>query len=110
MISTQPIDIKVNVNDSAIFNVTIMEGSDDDFTYQWQRNGLDVNTESSSKFDGVKSIELTVNNVQNEDEGSYRCVITNGAGNSVTSNEAILTVGKSQCTYIQQHSFLFNIH
>ena len=96
VISTQPIDMEVNVNDSAVFNVTIMEDSDGDFNYQWQRNGSDLNTETSGKFGGVKSTQLIVNNVQNEDEGSYRCVITNRAGDGVLSDEAILTVGKIQ--------------
>ena len=110
VISTQPIDMKVNKNDSALFNVTIMEDSDDDFTYQWQRNGSDLNVETSSKFDGVNSTELMVNNVQDEDEGGYRCVITNGAGDSVTSNEAILTVGKSQYNVYSNTASYFDIH
>ena len=33
-------------------------------------------------------------NAQNDDEGSYTCVVTNGAGDSVTSDAASLIVGK----------------
>ena len=85
----------VNRNDSVVFNVTVMKGFDDGFTYQWQRNGSDL-METLGKFEGVNTAELTVLDAQNEDEGSYTCVVTNGIGDNVTSNEAFLTVGKSQ--------------
>ena len=82
-------------NNSVVFNVTVMGGLDDEFVYQWQRNGSDI-LEISGKFEGVNTAELTVLDAQKEDEGSYWCVVTNGAGNIVTSNEVFLTVGKSQ--------------
>ena len=83
-------------NNSVVFNVTVMGGGlDDEFAYQWQRNGSDI-LEISGKFEGVNTAELTVLDAQKEDEGSYWCVVTSGAGNIVTSNEAFLTVGKSQ--------------
>ena len=91
MIITQPMEVTVNSNGSAVFNVTTMGG----LTYQWQRNGSDL-MERPGKFEGVNTTELTVLDAQNEDEGSYVCVVTNGAGDSVTSNEAILTIGKNQ--------------
>ena len=72
-----------------------MGGLDDEFAYQWQRNGSDL-MEPPGKFEGVDTAELTILYAQNdEDEGSYWCVITNGAGDIVTSNEAFLRVGKN---------------
>ena len=46
---------------------------------------------------GVTTDTLTVMNTGNEDEGDYRCVVTDVVGDSITSNEATLTVGKSAC-------------
>ena len=46
-------------NNSVVFNVTVMGGLDDEFVYQWQRNGSDI-LEISGKFEGVNTAELTV--------------------------------------------------
>ena len=89
IILIQPMDVIVNSKDSAVFSVTVVKGFDDEFTYQWQRNGSDL-METPGKFEGVKTAELTIKEAQEEDEGSYWCVITNGAGDIVTSNEAYL--------------------
>ena len=45
------------------------------------------------KFVGADSSLVTIPRVQKSNEGSYRCIITNCAGNQ-TSNPANLTVGK----------------
>ena len=96
MITTQPVNIRVNRSDPVVFSVIIIVGENgNEFTYQWKRNGSDL-METSGKFEGVQTAELTINNAQNEDEGSYRCVISNEAGDGVSSDEAILTVGKIQ--------------
>ena len=51
--------------------------------------------EVAGKLEGVNSPTLKVFNAQVGDEGFYSCVVTNGAGDSETSNEALLyTVGK----------------
>ena len=58
-------------------------------TYQWQLD--DTNLVSSSEVSGITTNTLTINNVQESNEGMYRCVVTNDAGNT-TSNAAQLTV------------------
>ena len=99
MIITGPENITVNRDeaDFITFNVTfnfpIAKVSDEEFTYQWQRNGSNL-VERPGKFEGVDTSVLTIRDAQNEDEDSYRCVIFNGAGDSVISNEAFLSVGK----------------
>ena len=92
IILIQPMDVIVSSNESAVFSVTAMKGFDDEFTYQWQRNGSDL-METPGKFEGVNTAELTIKEAQEEDEGSYWCVITNRAGDRVTSNEVFLIIG-----------------
>ena len=46
-------------------------------------------------FIGADSSRLTIPSVQKSTEGSYRCVVSNCAGNQ-TSNPAELSVGKNQ--------------
>ena len=75
------------------FSVTIDEALGEEFTYQWLRNGSDL-MEMPGKIEGVTTLELTIRDARNEDEGSYQCVIFNGAGDSVTSDKAFLSVGK----------------
>ena len=55
---------------------------------------MNLQSSNDNKFEGVLMMTLTVNDVQSEDAGTYRCVVTNGAGHNVTSNQATLTVGK----------------
>ena len=93
IITAGPVNITVNRNGLVSFSVTIDEAMGEEFTYQWLRNGSDL-MEMPGKFEGVNTSELMIIDAQNEDEGSYQCVIVNGAGDSVTSNEAFLSVGK----------------
>ena len=110
--STLPADISVDRGETASFICTyplitkdeapgeeftymetLDEASGEEFTYQWQRNGSDL-VEKSGKFEGVNTSVLTIIDVRNEDEGSYQCVIFDGTGDSVISNETLLSVGK----------------
>ena len=95
MITVGPTNIKVNRNeaDLVFFNVTIGKALDEEITYQWQRDGSDL-VEMPGKFEGLNTSELMIIDARNEDEDSYQCVIYNGAGDSVRSNEAFLSVGK----------------
>ena len=61
-------------------------GSDVDFmvsatgtalTYQWQRNEIDL-VDTPSELSGTTTFQLSVLNVEENDEGSYRCVVSNG--------------------------------
>ena len=81
----------VNGTEEATFSVEATGGG---LTYQWRRNGDSLN-EVAGKLEGVNSPMLMVLDAQVGDEGFYSCVVTNGAGDSETSNEAFLfTVGK----------------
>ena len=95
MITAGPVSITVNRSEAGLvsFSVTIDEAMEEEFTYQWLRNGSDL-MEMPGKFEGVNTSELMITDPRNEDEGSYQCTIVNGAGDSVTSDKAFLSVGK----------------
>ena len=59
-------------------------------TYQWQLNGAELDPPPAG-VSGATSNTLSIANVQESNEGLYRCVVTNDAGNT-TSNPAQLTV------------------
>ena len=80
----------MNENDDATF---IVVASGDELTYQWQRDGVNL-TDVTDQIMGVATGMLTVMSAQDADEGAYSCLITNGAGDSVESNSANLTVGE----------------
>ena len=55
--------------------------------YQWQRNGQII--QDGSKFRGSRTAQLTVNDVQRSDQGTYHCVLNN----IIVSDEVVLTLG-----------------
>jgi len=81
-ISVHPSDQTVSVGQSAAFSVSA--SGTPPFSYQWQRNMLDISGANSSSY--------TLTNAQLSNSGAlFRCVVTNSFGNA-TSNEALLTV------------------
>ena len=75
------------------FSLQVENMAETTFTYQWQRNGVQLN--SGVAFDGVRTSRLRVLNIQIEDEGLYRCIVTNSNGLSIASNVARLTIQSS---------------
>ena len=73
-------------------NFSVM-ASGDGMTYQWQRNGMNIEA-NNNRFEGVFENILIINDIQIQDAGEYKCIVFNGAGDNATSNEAILTVSK----------------
>ncbi len=61
--------------------------------YQWQKNGL--NLANGTHYSGVSSNTLTVVNLQTNDSGAYRVIITNSLG-ATTSAVANLSVHAAQ--------------
>ncbi len=77
-ITTQPIDQQVCPDATAVFTVAAIGPG---VTYQWQKNAVDIPTETSAT--------LTLNNVGATDETSYRCQVT-ACSNTIASNSADL--------------------
>ena len=85
---------------SAIFSV---QTGEDEFSFAWQKNNGNIDANNTQKFGGVLTTMLIVQNAQMEDQGMYSCMITNGAGHTVTSDQATLTVRE----YMQIHRVLY---
>ena len=88
-ILTQPSDFSGLVGDTATFSV-ITEG--DGIKYQWQTitNGDWVNC----TLGGNKTSTLSVVIKDSRNGSKYRCIVTNGNGETITSDEATLYVNK----------------
>ena len=103
-ITTQPMSLTVNRNDTAEFTVVATGGG---LTYQWQKDGADLNG-TDNELEGISGATLRVLNAQNDDEGSYTCVVTNAGSDMETSSAATLTVGRLSRRYTckQVHQLL----
>lgn len=65
-----------------------------ELTYQWFKDGGQINDTSSVKYSGSTTAILTINNLTHPaDEGSYFVRIINPAG-SIDSNTATLDICK----------------
>ena len=80
-ITQQPTSISVSGGQPATFSVVASGGQP--LTYQWRKNGVNIPNASASSY--------TINSVNQQDAGNYRCRVSNPNGNS-TSNIATLTV------------------
>ena len=67
-------------------------------TYQWQKNNKDI-IEHIRHYQGFTTPNLTVINVQEEDEGEYRCVVDD----YLISCAAQLSVGELNIFFLQCH-------
>ena len=79
VITQQPTNQTVNAGGTLNLSVTATGATG----YQWKKGGTDISGANSSTF--------TKANVKTADAGSYTCVVT-GAGGSVTSSPATVTV------------------
>ena len=75
-------------------------------TYQWQLNGADLDPPPAG-VSGANTSTLTIANVQERNEGMYRCVVTNAAGDT-NSNAAQLTVREWSYMYMTCQSQYFS--
>ncbi len=74
---------------NASFAVTASGGTAP-YTYQWQKN--DVNLINGGVVSGATTNTLSLTGVTSADIASYRCIVTDNAGNPTNSNEAALAV------------------
>ena len=97
VITTQPVDASATPGDIVKFKVVVSEGTAP-YTYQWQykiKGGEFENIEAAFTWaygENKRNLEITVDSDQILHERVFRCVITDAAGKTVTSNEAGITV------------------
>ena len=75
-------------------------------TYQWQRNEIDL-VDTPSELSGSNTSQLTVLNVEEDDEGSYRCVVSNG--NTSASDAIYGPIQLVVCKYMYMYTHTFCI-
>ena len=88
-ITSQPQDVTETLNGSATFTVTA-EG--DGLSYQWQYESLADGSWNDCTDSGARTDTLTVPVTMDVDGMSFRCIVTDAYGVSVTSDAARLTV------------------
>ncbi len=86
-IKPQPASRTNNIGTTVAFSIKATGSAS--LRYQWQRS--ETNLFNGGNVSGVNSNTLTLANVQLEDAGGYRVIVTNAFG-SVTSSVAVLTV------------------
>ena len=90
-ITGQPENVTGEVGETAAFTV-VAEG--EDLSYQWQvlKPSAETWANVSSKTAGYNQATMTFTIAQKYNGYKYRCVVTDGSGNSVTSEVVTLTV------------------
>jgi len=79
----------------------VVETGDQPMSYQWRKNGTPIN--DSAKYTGTDSATLTVNWLEESDEGSFDVILNNGIGGDVISSSATLTVDAPIAPTITDH-------
>lgn len=73
-------------------------------TYQWRKDGNPLL--DGGNVSGVASAVLSITNVTQADEGQYSCVVSNGPGNSVTSETVWLEYARQTCQWDFEDSYI----
>ena len=89
VVLTQPVSAEVKDGSQATFTVS---ATGDGLTYQWQLCYAGDDTFRTCTFPGADTATLTVDATKARNGYSFRCVITDEHGNSVTSDAAKLTI------------------
>lgn len=93
VVVSAPQNVLTNYGRGASFSVVV--AGTPPFGYQWLKNGTTLSngpTPSGAMVSGSHGTNLLMTGLAYSDSGNYTVIITNGAGNTVTSSPAILTV------------------
>jgi len=88
IIKTQPVDTSSNIGDNITLNLSCVGTSP--ISAQWRKDNTNYGSLSVTN-DGY--VKLEINNVQNNDEGNYNCILSNVVG-SITSNKVLFYINK----------------
>lgn len=102
-ITQAPVNATGNVGGTAQFTVQATGGLPP-LTYRWQRAQTDLT--NGTKYTGVSTAALTVNNLQLTDNGAlFRVVVTDSVGETVSSAEVSLTVNSAPTAVTQAATY-----
>lgn len=87
VLQTSPADFTGCPGEEANFTVDVKGNN---LQYKWQFKGVPLTDDLRVKGSDTRSI--VISNLSSSDQGSYRCVITDGCGNIINSDAATLTV------------------
>ena len=73
---------------TAIFSV--VAAGQPTLTYRWRKNGVNLN--NGGTISGVTTDTLTISSTVAGDSGNYDIAVTDGFGQTITSNQAVLTI------------------
>ncbi len=86
-VTQQPLPVTVCPGETAVFSVVAQgEGS---LAYHWQKDGQDLTDDG--RIAGSQSASLQLIPVHSADAGTYRCLVSNGGGET-PSNEVLLSL------------------
>ena len=100
-ITENPADQAVKLGTDAVFTVSA-EG--EGLTYQWQYRSAGKNSWYNSSADGFDTPVLTIPATEKRDGQSYRCIVTDSKGNSVTSEIASISILQPTLAIVTQPS------
>ncbi len=92
VITSQPANQSVAEGDSAVFRIA---ATGNKLSYQWQFRTSSAGTWVNSGMAGATTGSITVQGTTARNGYQYRCVITDGSGNKITSDGATLTVASA---------------
>lgn len=88
IIKEQPVDTSLLAGNNLTLNLSCVGTFP--ISAQWRKDNTNYGLLSVTN---TGDVDLTINNIQNTDEGNYDCVLTNIVG-SVTSNKALVYINK----------------
>jgi hypothetical protein len=88
VIKEQPVDTSLLAGDNLTLNLSCVGTFP--ISAQWRKDNTNY---GSLSVTNIGDVDLSINNIQNSDEGNYDCVLTNIVG-SVTSNKALVYINK----------------
>ena len=91
-VKTHPVSKTVGLKEAAYFTIEV-EGGTEPYTYRWQmiKNSAWADITTSAFYNGVTTKTLKAISTSTREE-TIRCVVTDAAGNSVTTSDAKFTV------------------
>ena len=96
MIIKQPLSSVIRDNDVNVNAMVCMATGIGPIYYKWEKYQLSNDSwiRPSDRAKNVTSLKLTFSVITEEDEGIYRCILTNDDGSTVSDNATLTVYGE----------------